>query len=95
MPRFTVQKLVYAFCDNQSALKSVKKNYVTKKSRYIKVRCHKIKNSQRKGAHVIQYVKSELNADDLCMKLFSEFQRQVNRLMDKSPLVPKNGQVLH
>ncbi len=79
------------YCDNQSAIKAFKQNVVTKQSRHIEVRYHRIKDKCKKEFAKVRYVKSEDNPADIFTKFFTaqEFERQSKKLMNCPKSVEK------
>ena len=83
------KKPIKVYCDNQSVIKGFKEGYVTKKTRHIDVRFHKIKNCKETGKLKIEYIPSEENKADQFTKHFTttKFCELTNELMDTRTLV--------
>lgn len=66
--KIQVELPVKIICDNQSALKAFKKDTLTKRSRYIDVRFHKVKNKLKKKLIKKAFIGTEDNTADVFTK---------------------------
>ena len=74
---------IHVHCDNQAALHAFRKNEVTKRSRHVDVKYHKIKNLVDKKLFSLKYISTEDNHADILTKntCFRVFSHHVSRLL--------------